>query len=64
MADLKESRTPWRCEVDWHAHTSDQRGATCRPDTLLHPELSDEQGKYPPQTSRPNLAQQSLEGPE
>ncbi|MGW0562907.1 hypothetical protein ACWDZ4_20365 [Streptomyces sp. NPDC003016] len=33
-----ESTTPWRCEVAHHAHTTDQRGPTCRPDSLRHPE--------------------------
>ncbi|MEU9925123.1 hypothetical protein AB0H51_28210 [Streptomyces griseoluteus] len=36
--DTQESTTPWRCEVPWHAHTDDQRGPTCRPDSVAHPE--------------------------
>jgi hypothetical protein len=41
MADV-QSTTPWRCEVPWHAHTDDQRGPTCRPDSLLHPAAGQE----------------------
>jgi hypothetical protein len=35
-----QSTTPWRCEVAWHAHTDEQRGATCRPDSMLHPDMA------------------------
>lgn len=37
----EQSTTPWRCEVAWHAHTDDQRGPTCRPDSALHPQEED-----------------------
>ncbi|MEV0487260.1 hypothetical protein AB0I69_42510 [Streptomyces sp. NPDC050508] len=40
--DDGQSTTPWRCEVAWHAHTDNQRGSTCRPDSLLHPTASAE----------------------
>ena len=37
--DGRQSTTPWRCEVAWHAHTDEQRGPTCRPDSACHPDL-------------------------
>ncbi|MFC8640058.1 hypothetical protein ACFUC2_04780 [[Kitasatospora] papulosa] len=37
-----QSTTPWRCENPNHAHTDDRRGATCRPDSLLHPTDEDD----------------------
>lgn len=40
--DDQQSSTPWRCENPQHAHTDDRRGPDCRPDSLLHPELSSE----------------------
>ncbi len=47
MAD-EQSTTPWRCEVAWHTHTTDQRGPTCRPDSAMHPEMSDQDENWPP----------------
>ncbi|WP_432138630.1 hypothetical protein [Streptomyces sp. bgisy154] len=35
----QQSSTPWRCEVAWHAHTTEERGPTCRPDSVRHPEV-------------------------
>jgi hypothetical protein len=50
-ADTAQSTTPWRCEVAHHAHLTTVRDATCRPDSLRHPELSPEDARSAPDTT-------------
>lgn len=36
------SAEPWLCEVPWHSHNDSRRGPTCRPDSIRHPNTTQE----------------------